>query len=45
MAPIAGPGALTLTVTWLASSVDGYYTLVAKLLDNGQLVMGAVDVA
>ncbi len=81
MSPIVGPGTLTLTVTWVAGSVDmpsiqsqlipgtgspidltftiasagkatytssavpnGYYTLVIKLLDNGQLVMGAVDV-
>ena len=81
VAPIAGPGTLGLTLTWVASSVDipsiqsqlvpstgspidlafsittpgkatytsstvmnGYYTLVVKLLDNGQLVMGAVDV-
>ncbi len=81
MTPIVGPGSLSLTVTWLASSVDipsiqaqlvpstgspidlaftvsspgkatftsstvmnGYYSLVVKLLDNGQPVMGAVDV-
>ncbi len=80
-APVSGSGSLSLTVTWLAASVDipsiqaqlvpnqgtaidlafsistpgkatysgaaiptGYYTLVVKLLDNGQLVMGAVDV-
>ena len=27
-----------------AAIQNGYYTLVVKLLDNGQLVMGAVDV-
>jgi hypothetical protein len=81
MYPVAGPGTLTLSVSWDPASVDmpfvqsqlvpgqgapidlvfttpspgearysntaiqnGYYTLVVKLLDNGQLVMGAVDV-
>jgi hypothetical protein len=81
IAPLTGPGTLSLSVTWPAASVgspsiesqlipvqgsattlaftstsagqassstggiqSGYYTLVIKLLDNGQLVMGAVDV-
>ncbi|MCX7030187.1 MAG: fibronectin type III domain-containing protein [Spirochaetes bacterium] len=81
MYPVAGPGTLTLAVTWVPTSVDvpsvlsqlvpsqgpptdlaftmpspgeagysngtiqsGYYTLIVRLLDNGQLVMGAVDV-
>ena len=81
MNPIAGPGTLTLTVSWDPADVmmpsilsqlvpsqgpatdlaftmpsagaagysnntiqSGYYTLIVKLFDNGQLVMGAVDV-
>ena len=80
IAPVTGPGTLSLTVTWTAAAVsmpsiqaqlipsqgatidlpftivspgtatssttgvmNGYYTLVIRLLDNGQLVMGAVD--
>jgi hypothetical protein len=81
MSPVAGPGTLTLAVSWGPADVqtpslqsqlipsqgspidlvftqpspgqasfsdgtipNGYYTLVVKLLDNGQLVGGAVDV-
>jgi hypothetical protein len=81
VAPVWGPGALALTVSWTAAAVSspslqsqlipsqgmptelafsisspgkatsatsgipsGYHTLVVKLLDNGQLVMGGVDV-
>jgi hypothetical protein len=38
---ISPPGKATSAMSGIPS---GYYTLVVKLLDNGQLVMGAVDV-
>ena len=38
---IASPGKATSSTSAIP---NGYYTLVVKLLDNGQLVMGAVDV-
>jgi hypothetical protein len=38
---IPSPGTATSATSGIPS---GYYTLVVKLLDNGQLVMGAVDV-
>jgi hypothetical protein len=38
---ISSPGKATSAASAIPS---GYYTLVVKLLDNGQLVMGAVDV-
>ncbi len=41
---ISSPGIATSATSATSGIPNGYYTLVVKLLDNGQLVMGAVDV-